>query len=77
MNITTIYILSFLLGLFCSTTTLVAIAQEHDGYLTDFNYGITNETDNMRNFTLIVEEDNNIPITSSDITSDKTVYFPA
>ncbi len=37
MNITTIYILSFLLGLFCSTTTLVAIAQEQDGYLTDFN----------------------------------------
>lgn len=78
MNITTIYILCFLLGLFCSTTTLVAIAQEQDGYLTDFNYGITNEADNnMRNFTLIVEEDNNIPITSSNITSDKTIYFPA
>lgn len=73
MDVTTIYILSFLLGLFCSTTTLVAMAQVQDSYLTDFNYGVSNGQ--TRNFTLLVEENNTIPITSPNDTN--TVYFPA
>lgn len=48
-----------------------------NNYLTDFRYGVS-DGDSKRNFTLIINEDNNnIPITSSNTTSDKAVYFPA
>ena len=42
-------------------------------YLTDFNYGVTNG--NTRNFTLLVEENQTIPITSPN--STETVMFDA
>jgi manganese oxidase len=51
--------------------------QNTGNYLTSFSCGGADNKTNIRNFTLIVQENNKIPITSSALPIHDSVYFPA